>query len=175
MPPKRRPRRVRLIWWHVWTSAGLIIGIAAGIARPRIGGPVHHEMLIAYPIMLGLSLGLIGLLWRVPPRHAIVDLGVGMTLLWGAFWVGIDGTMLYEGLNRRPLGFLGFALIHWLGGLVVGAILLASARAYWPLREGPYCPRCGYCVIGVREHRCPECGRPFTLSELGVTAEELEP
>jgi hypothetical protein len=175
VPPKRRPRRARLIWWSLWAFAGLLIGMAAGVARPRLAGPVHYEMLIAYPILLGLSLWLIALLWRVPPRHAITDLGVGMTLLWGAFWGGIDGTMLVEGISRSTFSFVGFVIIHWLGGLVVGAVLLASARAYWPLREGPYCPGCGYCVIGVRERRCPECGRSFTLEELGVSAKELEP
>lgn len=30
---------------------------------------------------------------------------------------------------------------------------------------GLSCPRCGYPLAGLTEHRCPECGRPFTLSE----------
>ncbi|MFW6060913.1 MAG: hypothetical protein ACODAQ_12100, partial [Phycisphaeraceae bacterium] len=27
------------------------------------------------------------------------------------------------------------------------------------------CKRCGYPLAGLTEHRCPECGRPFTLEE----------
>jgi hypothetical protein len=45
------------------------------------------------------------------------------------------------------------------------------------LRENPalvgHCPECGYNLRGLSEQRCPECGRPFTFEELGMTAEEL--
>lgn len=30
----------------------------------------------------------------------------------------------------------------------------------------PFCPACGYDLIGLSEARCPECGRRFTLEEL---------
>jgi hypothetical protein len=40
---------------------------------------------------------------------------------------------------------------------------------------GPSCPGCGYCLIGLAEHVCPECGRPFTLEELDVTERQLRP
>jgi uncharacterized OB-fold protein len=40
---------------------------------------------------------------------------------------------------------------------------------------GPYCPQCGYCLIGLPSHRCTECGRPFTLEELKIDAAALNP
>jgi hypothetical protein len=43
------------------------------------------------------------------------------------------------------------------------------------VKPGPYCPQCGYCLIGTPRQICPECGRPFTHEELGVTPEALIP
>jgi hypothetical protein len=37
------------------------------------------------------------------------------------------------------------------------------------VQNGTLCPGCGYCVIGVFELRCPECGRSFTYDELETT------
>lgn len=44
-----------------------------------------------------------------------------------------------------------------------------------PRPIGPLCPGCGYCLIGLTEHVCPERGRPFTLEELNVTEKQLRP
>ena len=35
------------------------------------------------------------------------------------------------------------------------------------------CPNCGYLLRGLRDQRCPECGRPFTFEEIRVSPEEL--
>jgi len=35
------------------------------------------------------------------------------------------------------------------------------------------CPKCGYYLYGLREQRCPECGRPFSFEEVGATPETL--
>jgi hypothetical protein len=44
-----------------------------------------------------------------------------------------------------------------------------------PKPIGPLCPSCGYCLLGLTEHICPECGRPFTFEELGISPRELQP
>lgn len=36
------------------------------------------------------------------------------------------------------------------------------------------CLGCGYPLKGLIKKQCPECGRPFTLEELGVSQEELD-
>jgi len=41
-----------------------------------------------------------------------------------------------------------------------------------PYEKG-VCPKCGYSLRGLRDQRCPECGRPFTFEELGLSPEEL--
>jgi hypothetical protein len=35
------------------------------------------------------------------------------------------------------------------------------------------CPKCGYYLYGLREQRCPECGRPFSFEEVDATPESL--
>lgn len=65
------------------------------------------------------------------------------------------------------------SLVFWL--IVVGSV---SAIGWWTWRQlerqnrklcEPVCPECGYVLYGVKEHRCPDCGRPFALTELNVT------
>lgn len=78
---------------------------------------------------------------------------------------------------------LGFARYEWLAGIafyVLAEFILAYLiwevgrhwRA-WP--RGAVCPNCRYSLVGVTERRCPECGREFTLDELGISASDLKP
>ncbi len=52
--------------------------------------------------------------------------------------------------------------------------MLWMLRTLWPPIAGPYCPGCGYCLVGVSEYVCPECGREFTLAQLHITADDLQ-
>ncbi|MHC4441401.1 MAG: hypothetical protein ACYTF1_12780 [Planctomycetota bacterium] len=36
-----------------------------------------------------------------------------------------------------------------------------------------HCPICDYYLYGLTKTRCPECGRPFTFQEVGVSPQEL--
>ena len=56
--------------------------------------------------------------------------------------------------------FVGWLLLTVVWGMIVEAILRRRERFD---RRGrpilvPYCARCGYCLRGAREFRCPECG-----------------
>ncbi len=65
----------------------------------------------------------------------------------------------------------------------VGEMAAATAQS-WPQSVGQFllcrpappmdmrgrCPACGYHLYGLRDLRCPECGRPFTLEEIHLTA-----
>lgn len=37
----------------------------------------------------------------------------------------------------------------------------------------PSCPQCGYCVRGVTSRICPECGRAFCETDLGLSTSEF--
>jgi len=59
---------------------------------------------------------------------------------------------------------------------VFGATLLLLLQLRPQKRiPGLHCPQCGYCLIGLPTRRCAECGRPFTLEELGIDATALNP
>lgn len=38
----------------------------------------------------------------------------------------------------------------------------------------PLCPQCGYVLYGVKDFRCPDCGRPFAMAELNVNLVRLD-
>jgi hypothetical protein len=71
--------------------------------------------------------------------------------------------------------------------IAVTAESSALAGASWPATFGQLlvcrfrdpgvrsgcCLACGYNLYGLREMRCPECGRAFTFAEVGRTAEEM--
>ena len=37
-----------------------------------------------------------------------------------------------------------------------------------PKNAGPKCPGCGYPIFGLRDMRCPECGRVLDVRDFGV-------
>jgi hypothetical protein len=50
---------------------------------------------------------------------------------------------------------------------------LLTLRLHKAPRPVGLCPGCGYNLFGLREQRCPECGRPFTFEEVEATPETL--
>jgi len=80
-------------------------------------------------------------------------------------------------------GAVEFALLAAVLHLVILVIWLGLAATLWPaitwlgpfrIQDGESCPQCGYCVRGVASRICPECGRPFTESDLGLSVPEFE-
>ena len=69
----------------------------------------------------------------------------------------------------------GALLMGAIGFVISVIILLLLQLKPQPIKLGPYCPACGYCLIGSPRRICAECGRAFTLDELGVTQEDLIP
>ncbi len=38
-----------------------------------------------------------------------------------------------------------------------------------PNTDGPACPRCGYVIFGLRDMRCPECGRALDVRDFNIS------
>jgi hypothetical protein len=57
---------------------------------------------------------------------------------------------------------------RWVYALTIGIPLTASGSVYLVLRRKRRIPMenccrvCGYCLRGLRQPRCPECGTPFS-------------
>ncbi|MFO0974303.1 MAG: hypothetical protein U1A27_12820 [Phycisphaerae bacterium] len=102
--------------------------------------------------------------WRPTIRDLAAHLGWRWVLL-----APIAGLVLFAALvlvkpsavvMTFPIGFH----LAWFSGAVgislAGYLVRVAVRA----RREPFCIHCGYTLTGLPDgHRCPECGRPFSL------------
>ncbi|MBP7936865.1 MAG: hypothetical protein KA354_19665 [Phycisphaerae bacterium] len=99
-------------------------------------------------------------------------------LLWFGYWVVdwssarygvilsmVAGGVLLLGAVGEARALTGQSWLRTGGQLLIG-------RLPPPLGQGQ-CPRCGYLLYGLTENRCPECGRGYTVEEVGLSAEEF--
>ena len=104
-----------------------------------------------------------------------------VAVVWFGFWFIVG---VVDGSARHGL-YLSFAAsMVLLVSVVAEAKVLTRQgwrRTVWQLltcrlrnidRTGR-CPACDYYLFGLTEMRCPECGRPFTFEEVGVSPQEL--
>lgn len=76
---------------------------------------------------------------------------------------------------RRPYSVVAVVSMRW-HWMVVATVITVSVLWYLlvirnqsrrVLRDGaPCCSRCGYCLIGLCDDRCPECGVKFDAAVL---------
>ena len=167
--PIRLSRLHRAVRIAVLTVMGGIVGAVSAYVRPMISGTTHYEAMIAlFVVMPAICLAAVVSHRRVPFRWAMFSLHAELAWLWIAFataWSLVFGHIWDD--------MVGVTLVYWLGSATIGTALLAAIQWRWRPRYGPYCPGCGYCLIGLSEKRCPECGRPFNLAELGIEEDEL--
>jgi hypothetical protein len=151
-----------------------VLGGAAHFLRPvaeRRG--VHLEALTSLAVCVLASLALVVRYHRSTPAAAALGLVEGQIfIIWSCFVLGwrIDTDELFgEFLLIWFCWWLAMAITC--GSMMAGSMLWRRWRAS---RIDPTrCPGCGYSLIGLPSQRCPECGRGFTLDELGVTARDL--
>jgi hypothetical protein len=151
-----------------------VLGSAAHFLRPvaeRWG--IRLEALASLAVCVLASLALVASHLRSTPAAAALGLVEGQIfIIWSCFVLGwrIDTDELFE-------QFLQIWFCWWLamaiacGGIMIGSMLWRRWRASHV--DPPRCPGCGYSLIGLPSLRCPECGRAFTLEELGVAARDL--
>ncbi|CAN5495368.1 hypothetical protein BH09PLA1_BH09PLA1_33890 [soil metagenome] len=73
-------------------------------------------------------------------------------------------------LPQRP-GYLQFAIGLWKPLIIIVALPTAAAmrsiKTIVQHRKDPFCIHCGYTLLGLPDgHRCPECGRQFSLATI---------
>ncbi|MCG3137092.1 MAG: hypothetical protein HJJLKODD_00934 [Phycisphaerae bacterium] len=107
------------------------------------------------------------------PRAAWVGATVGaaanllplIRLLW------VKGPTLYK-MQYFSIWAISIAVAAYLTWQIW--VIRNNLGARTVITTQPECPCCGYQLIGNRSKVCPECGRAYSYSELGVTAEEFE-
>jgi len=97
--------------------------------------------------------------WRDAARHVgyrwiyLLPAVLCLVLLMAAPFVRIA---------REALLVLGFKLVLFSGGVAVALAAFVVGRAV-RARQEPFCIHCGYNLSGLPDqHRCPECGRPYS-------------
>ncbi len=96
-------------------------------------------------------------------------------------WVEVD---MYLSFGRRSSvsGILSWTaliglVLSVISGVLIVCVWFASrgSRGKLLVTDNTFCPSCGYNLVGNTTYICSECGQPFTLEELDITAEDLEP
>jgi hypothetical protein len=172
VPVHRPTLQQTLLHLAILGAIGAVVGAISAWVRPYAEYGPHWEAIISLFVVLPAMF--IWSAWtvrRTPFRAAIPRLVVAIAsictaymLAWswayGRFWGDMAGVVLAVGAIAAPV--LVVLLIGW------------QRRIATPT-FGPYCPACGYWLVGLTEDRCSECGRPFTLAELGIDRAALQP
>lgn len=195
MAKVQRIKKVEL--WSVWKITGVATIMGGCAAAIMLCFGLLIDLAFSSPaetLLLVLTVCLICLSFLLPATVAIWYHSRFRRwwhgFLFGAVWGGamlpitalVAYVIAYCGSTRvrvPPLseiagGALGSAAVG--GGLFV-LLWAASRRSRGKLQivDGTICPCCGYNLVGNTTYICSECGQPFTLEELDITAEDLEP
>lgn len=103
---------------------------------------------------------------------ALYALAVGFVVSWGTVTVIPN--------RKTPLEAFSELVLYWPMLTVCVAIVealsqrfLAWVRVFAREPAGVYCESCGYCLYGLTEPRCPECGSPFAAEYLQPESEPV--
>jgi hypothetical protein len=162
------------IFCAVGICVGALFALVGYPTRPHIYANEWSPELFVLPVIATILIVLTrrrirwhqALLWMALELAGFICFFVAVLDHLGHF---LHGRFLWPELTEQILttGAISF---------VLGAILLLMLQLRPQTRIlGPYCPQCGYCLIGLPTHRCAECGRPFTLEELGIDEAALNP
>ena len=196
MAKVQRVKKVQL--WPVWLIA-LVATILAACTDLIIFGSITCAMwILPKPLtflFLALAVGLTILVVLLPaavliayhPRlkrwyHGFLFGGMyGLMMLFYP-WVVSDFFGIIWSLQNDLAGVVNECLVPATVAFVVGGSLLVlvwvasrGSRGKLQIVDGTCCPGCGYNLVGNTTYICSECGQPFTLEELDITAEDLEP
>ncbi len=195
MAKVQRVKKVEL-WsmWKIAVVATLMGGCAAAImlcfgllVDLAFSSPAEIPLLVLAVCLMCLSFLL--------PATVAIRYHSRFRRWWHGFLFGAiyGGTILpIAALVASVISYFGFARVRpprlsamlkpelvsvVLGGGLFVLLWVASrtSRGKLQIVDGTLCPGCGYNLVGNTTYICSECGQPFTLEELDITAEDLEP
>jgi hypothetical protein len=171
--------RVRVVRFAIFSIVGSVLGALVvwfdyefNISRNYSGW-----ILILLLLLPVVSLMAVFTRRRIPWHRAILWMGLELAGCIVFFETTVDHIWLRAGLHQADdlellQAILGVGVVDFIFGAILLLFLQVKPEKVLP---GPYCPECGYCLIGSTRRICSECGRPFTLEELGVEAGALVP
>ncbi len=199
MAKVQRIKKVEL--WSMWRILG-VGSIAAVIAvsfffpiavavGAVIGQSIGHDI-VAFTLAIVGVLLLFGLPATIVIRYHTRLKRWWHGLLFGAAYGLMATAVAVLGSEVNMLFSFGLRLSVWrilnetarLGIVVTvltGALILCvwfasrGSRGKLLVTDNTFCPGCGYNLVGNTTYICSECGQPFTLEELEITAADLDP
>lgn len=158
-------------WFVALLLVGMLVGAVSRYVRPYCSGPVHYEALVDLVMRIAIGVWVLIIHLRYYPKRrawaslqlSLVGLHLGHLIGWSA----VEGRFWDD--------LLQVDAVIWVASGVISTVLLVGLQWRARVEPGPRCRNCGYLLIGLTEHRCPECGTTFNLSELGLTEADLDP
>ena len=170
--------RERIIRFVIFSAIGCVLGAMVAWADMEfdLGRTDGQWALILLVLLPVVSLMAVYTRRRIPWHRAILWMSLELAGCVTFFESAIDQIWRYENAHRyNDVELLQMIVFIGMVCFVIGAILLLFLQVKpEPVKPGPYCPECGYCLIGLPRQICSECGRPFTLDELGIEADALK-
>lgn len=157
------------VWWSDWW--------ADVPAKLGWSGALYETHVCVYRIVIPLVF--LGSAWFEHRYLCLMLISLLLNLgYWGQwqlfrFYIECEGQLpLHQFLFGPAPGGCGFQTA-WRYTLwaALATIPLAMASRWWSPRvwqDGTLCPHCGYCLRGLPELRCPECGRTPDPRELAA-------
>lgn len=166
--------------FHITLGVAALIATAIIFIRVRSDGPGNWIQIPVWPLQVTLLIGIVALIlaitrWPQALPWAMVArcTQVARWALVGMF-LGYGVAQLTISLRSYPKldffipdwdTFTGVAMLYGmfygpLLGTIVGTIAGAIVSPRCPLKKG-HCVHCGYKLAGLKERRCPECGKSF--------------
>ena len=131
----------------------------------------------AYWTLIGFGVAALalGVTWLARSRGRTLTFGLSASLVVGFLGCGIAGSkevrtaqgyLSIQYVRPEHTGALlrqgaGFAVPAGLTCFLFAATRLSRSRHHTQ-RHNEICCRCGYCIKGLDDARCPECGEPFS-------------
>ena len=184
---KRQILRIESVCWNsfvlgVVLQAPLVLLLALLMSGPFTtswptpGGTTLTILVAVISLIIGPTIALVRFRAHLstPKRRTLASFSAAGGLLCICYAFTFIG-LAFGGYPQllAVMGLHGILSIIWLG----------ASMALWPfvIRKFPFqtqtgdaCPQCGYCVRGVTSRICPECGRGFCESDLGLSTVEFE-